>query len=324
MPKAHQPVLFLATKSPDEDYNKKNNAFREAYLHHPQMPQSISSGYCVRFPVRRYTTGGKVPRSGVKSTALFRFPPFPGICLQRREKVTFFNVTLPPYCTTDYQIRGFNLSKDESLKLKILISSPRAAGFHLRSRFHFSSKSKEADSTLQGRLTRRLHCRAERHIIFNFQLSPFTLVTAQKCSPCVRCLASEARGGEARGGERSEAPAPHLSGEARTLRGRYFAAAAKPALPLHRSTRGRAKRSLCSEAQRGRFLRCCETNTQEPSTCALNCKEKGAHGDGSCVSAARQHKNRPHVLRVLYYHKIELLSTVNVVSCKIKNPVVNS
>ena len=41
----------------------------------------------------------------------------------------------------------------------------------------------------------------------------------------------------------------------------------------------------------------------------------------SCVLASQQRKNRPHVL---HYHKTEHLSTVNVVSCKIKNPVVNS
>ena len=51
-------------------------------------------------------------------------------------------------------------------------------------------------------------------------------------------LAGVLRGTKHNGGERSEAPAPNLLGEARTLRGRHFLAAAQPAQenrPLVRS-----------------------------------------------------------------------------------------
>ena len=41
-------------------------------------------------------------------------------------------------------------------------------------------------------------------------------------------------------------------------------------------------------SQRGRFLCCCEANTQEPSTCALTSSQLDAHRDGSAVPAARQ------------------------------------
>ena len=44
-------------------------------------------------------------------------------------------------------------------------------------------------------------------------------------------------------------------------------------------------------------MRCCEANTQEPSTCALNCKEISAHRDGSAVPAARQQKCLPRKVR---------------------------